>query len=101
AAPDADDAFAPPDPPTAPERRPEAPAIDLGLTRGYESVLDVVAALARPGHLTWHYRSRDERLIAFANEHVYDGLLTTFPGTGGGGGVHLELVDPAPPPDAE
>ena len=30
--------------------------------------------------LTWHYRSRDERLIAFSNEHIYDRTLTTFPG---------------------
>jgi very-short-patch-repair endonuclease len=105
---DADAAFAPPPSGDAEDTgagadtggpgadRPAAPALDLGLTRGYESVLDVVAALLRPGHLTWHYRSRDERLIAFSNESVYGGLLTTFPGTGVGGGVHLELVEPAP-----
>jgi hypothetical protein len=96
-APESDAAFAPPDhgdeigdrPP------PAAPALDLGLTRGYESVLDVAVALLRPGHLTWHYRSRDERLIAFSNQLIYDGSLTTFPGRGiGEGGVRLELVDP-------
>ena len=33
--------------------------------------------------LLWHYRSRDERLIAFSNGHIYDRMLTTFPGVGG------------------
>ena len=33
--------------------------------------------------LQWHYRSRDERLIAFSNAHIYDRMLTTFPGIGG------------------
>ncbi len=31
----------------------------------------------------WHYRSRDERLIAFSNAHIYDRSLITFPGTAG------------------
>ena len=30
--------------------------------------------------LQWHYRSRDDRLIAFSNVHIYGGSLTTFPG---------------------
>ena len=30
--------------------------------------------------LAWHYRSRDERLVAFSNAHIYGGALTTFPG---------------------
>lgn len=29
--------------------------------------------------LTWHYRSQDESLIAFSNEHYYDRRLSTFP----------------------
>jgi very-short-patch-repair endonuclease len=33
--------------------------------------------------LTWHYRSRDERLIAFSNSWIYDNSLTTFPGVAG------------------
>ena len=37
------------------------------LTDGFESVLDVLAAALPTRRLTWHYRSRDERLIAFAN----------------------------------
>ena len=28
--------------------------------------------------LTWHYRSRDERLVAFSNAHIYGGSLTTL-----------------------
>jgi very-short-patch-repair endonuclease len=34
--------------------------------------------------LLWHYRSRDERLIAFSNAHIYDRTLITFPGISGG-----------------
>lgn len=29
--------------------------------------------------LTWHYRSRDESLIAFSNQTYYEGRLSTFP----------------------
>jgi len=31
--------------------------------------------------LAWHYRSRDERLIAFSNRAIYQDSLITFPGT--------------------
>ena len=41
------------------------------------------ARSCRPRTLDWHYRSRDERLIAFSNAHIYDRSLTTFPGVGG------------------
>ena len=34
--------------------------------------------------LQWHYRSRHEDLIAFSNEHIYDGLLVTFPAADAG-----------------
>ena len=34
--------------------------------------------------LEWHYRSRDERLIAFSNREIYDNRLITFPGPGRG-----------------
>ena len=44
-----------------------------------ESILDVAAKLLPIQYLTWHYRSRDERLIAFSNEAVYRGELLTFP----------------------
>jgi len=57
----------------------EIPA-DAG-TEGYESILDALAGLVPEQMLTWHYRSRDERLIAFSNAHIYDRALTTFPGS--------------------
>jgi very-short-patch-repair endonuclease len=42
--------------------------------------------------LQWHYRSRDERLIAFSNAYIYDKMLTTFPGIGGDRCLsHLEV----------
>lgn len=50
----------------------------------FESIIDVLLAVPlRPYMLTWHYRSRDERLIAFSNEHLYQRALTTFPGVAG------------------
>lgn len=52
-------------------------------TVGMESILDALGSLLRPRMLQWHYRSRDERLIAFSNAHIYDRMLTTFPGVGG------------------
>lgn len=33
--------------------------------------------------LTWHYRSQDERLIAFSNDQYYEGNLSSLPGPGG------------------
>ncbi|MGO4107902.1 DUF3320 domain-containing protein [Paenibacillus sp. YAF4_2] len=45
-----------------------------------ESILDDCLALGMPQrHLTWHYRSRHESLIAFSNAHYYDNKLMTFP----------------------
>lgn len=44
----------------------------------FESVLEE-AALLPTLTLKWHYRSRSEDLIAFSNQHLYDGKLITFP----------------------
>ena len=45
-----------------------------------ESILDeCVAAGVETRRLAWHYRSRDESLIAFSNFHYYDNELYTFP----------------------
>lgn len=45
-----------------------------------ESILDDCLALGMPErHLSWHYRSRHESLIAFSNAHYYDNKLMTFP----------------------
>ncbi|HET7475374.1 MAG TPA: AAA domain-containing protein [Dermatophilaceae bacterium] len=63
------------------------------LTEGAESVLDVLAAALPMRRLTWHYRSLDERLVAFANAQMYDGSLVTFPGVGGAPVLTLEPVD--------
>ena len=55
--------------------------IDEPMTRDMESLLDVGDRLLRYKMLQWHYRSRDDRLIAFSNNHIYGGALTAFPGT--------------------
>ena len=51
------------------------------LTSDIESLLDAAGALLRDRMLQWHYRSRDDRLIAFSNNHIYGGGLTAFPGS--------------------
>lgn len=44
------------------------------------SILDEVSASGVPTQLlNWHYRSRDEALIAFSNHFYYGGSLVTFP----------------------
>ena len=66
----------------------ETPGLLAG-TRNMESILDVVGVQLPPPKgtrtLGWHYRSRDERLIAFSNAqpNLYDWALTTFPGVAG------------------
>lgn len=62
-----------------------------------ESVLDALSVALPVARLRWHYRSRDERLIAFADDHVYDRSLVTFPGTVGDDVVHLVEVDGSGP----
>ena len=52
----------------------------MALTSDIESLLDAAGALLRDKMLQWHYRSRDDRLIAFSNSHIYGGALTAFPG---------------------
>ena len=46
--------------------------------------------------LSWHYRSRNESLIAFSNAHYYEGRLSSFPvapGSGGTSPIQLRRVD--------
>jgi len=63
-------------------------ADDASLLADVESVLDQLSALlpAPIGTrtLAWHYRSQDEKLIAFSNAQpsLYDYGMTTFPGVG-------------------
>jgi very-short-patch-repair endonuclease len=45
----------------------------------YESILDRCSAVLQQRMLRWHYRSRDESLIAFSNREFYDRRLVTFP----------------------
>jgi very-short-patch-repair endonuclease len=68
-------------------------SINLALTQGYESILDVLGAAMCTSMLTWHYRSRDERLIGFSNAWIYDRSLTTFPGPAGSDCLQHVLVD--------
>jgi len=44
-----------------------------------ESILDSVSGLFPTRRLRWHYRSRHQSLIAFSNNHFYDGDLILFP----------------------
>jgi very-short-patch-repair endonuclease len=45
-----------------------------------ESILDECLGASLPTrHLSWHYRSRHESLIAFSNHRYYGGGLVTFP----------------------
>ena len=59
------------------------------------SILDEVTAAGIPTHrLNWHYRSRDEALIAFSNHYYYDGGLVTFPSPDASGeAVRLHKVN--------
>ena len=68
----------------------QPPTVDL------ESILDAVTTLLPAPYgsrtLSWHYRSRDERLVAFSNHYVYDRQLTTFPGALRGDCItHVEI----------
>ncbi len=66
-------------------------------TGGFESILDVMSAfLDPPWSLDWHYRSRDEALIAFSNHRIYGGRLITFPGPGLTKAIRHELVPHVP-----
>ncbi|GAA2228001.1 AAA domain-containing protein [Herbiconiux moechotypicola] len=68
------------------------------LTRDAESILFAMDRLlsGRSRRLLWHYRSRDERLIAVSNAEVYDGTLTTFPAADTPDAVRHVLVPPSP-----
>ncbi len=62
---------------------------------GVESVLAAMRPFAKALGLRVHYRSRDERLIAFSNHWLYGNELVTFPGCGlDGRGVTHELAPP-------
>jgi very-short-patch-repair endonuclease len=52
----------------------------VGAVEGFESLLDSLSTFTPNWMLEWHYRSQDERLIAFSNHRIYDDRLVTFPG---------------------
>ncbi len=61
----------------------------------FESILDVGAGVLPSANLRWHYRSKDERLIAFSNRMFYSGNpLMTFPNPDDDGetGISFEYV---------
>lgn len=85
----------------------EGDADDSGLgnlAEGMESVLDAMANLVGSSSMSlrWHYRSRDERLIAFSNAQpsLYDWQMVTFPGTAGVRAVQHVYVPWTPSPGA-
>lgn len=73
---------------TADDQRPVA--VGTG-----DSVIDVLGPLLPQQPLTWHYRSADERLVAFANAEIYGGALVTLPSPGAEQVVRFERVDGA------
>jgi len=64
-------------------------------TRDVDSILDAldVVLAGRSRTLTWHYRSKDEKLIATSNAYVYHNQLITFPGSDGSDRIHFEPVE--------
>jgi very-short-patch-repair endonuclease len=44
-----------------------------------ESILDEMSSTFPDVYLNWHYRSKDESLIAFSNRHFYNSRLALFP----------------------
>ena len=77
------------------EAEPEAEeSADLAFVQGYKSVLDVMDIFLPSKDLMWHYRSEDERLIAFSNTKLSGHRLTTFPGVSYEDVIRHVVVDP-------
>ena len=67
-------------PPTNFFDRAESDLDDEDVEGDMESILDECMAASLPTlNLDWHYRSRNESLIAFSNHRYYGGRLVTFP----------------------
>ncbi len=102
---DADDALADDD--AALDADPVATPAPVAGT-DHASVLTALAGILPTRTLLWHYRSRDERLIAVSNASVYGGRLVTFPGPRSDRVLRHVAVPPSPglgthnkSPDAE
>jgi very-short-patch-repair endonuclease len=63
------------------------------VSEGYESILDLMSTFLEPWWLEWHYRSKDERLIAFSNHHIYSNRLVSFPSAREGEAIGHVLVE--------
>lgn len=74
---------------------PDAPSPED--VTAFESILDLMGGKVPTEWLRWHYRSRDERLIAFSNQRFYaEKPLITFPAPyrrASDRGVRLLVVD--------
>lgn len=67
-------------PPTSFFDRAESSLDDEDVEADLESILDECMGANLPTlNLSWHYRSRNESLIAFSNHRYYGGGLVTFP----------------------
>jgi very-short-patch-repair endonuclease len=67
-------------PPTNFFNRADGDGDDCDIEEDLESILDECIGANLPTlNLNWHYRSRNESLIAFSNHHYYGGSLVTFP----------------------
>lgn len=67
-------------PPTNFFDRAESDLDDEDVEGDLESILDECLGASLPTmNLSWHYRSRNESLIAFSNHRYYGGSLVTFP----------------------
>lgn len=67
-------------PPTSFFDRAESSVDDEDVEVDMESILDECIGASLPTlNLDWHYRSRNESLIAFSNHRYYGGRLVTFP----------------------
>jgi very-short-patch-repair endonuclease len=65
----------------------------------FESILACLASFVPTTlELRWHYRSEDERLIAFSNHHFYRDQLITFPGQAHDTPLRTHIVDGATAP---
>jgi very-short-patch-repair endonuclease len=74
-------------------RHTQTPTVSVAT--GYASVLTALGAILPNRTLLWHYRSRDERLIAVSNRYVYNCRLVTFPGPEGDQALRHVIVPPS------
>ncbi len=77
-------------PPSSFVAGPDQPPADVPVL---SSVVDLLGPVLPTRRLHWDHRSRDGRLVAFVNDHVYDGAVVTVPDVDRSPVVRLELVD--------